>query len=223
MKFPNSIKFLLALGFLIAFVLLSKYEDRQMVRDIDFAVTVRVQDVIDRSSRLRLKALTVNTLEGAVFFAGPLLTSCVTLLLTIFVFRKQKLLALIIPLSFALIVGIEFAAKEMVHHPPPPFFMIKNPTTLFPKYHLSEEYSFPSGHAARAMFLSVVSFALLQQCNTVTMKKRFAIGFGLGLYICFVSVSKIYLGHHWFSDIVAGYALGGFFGLLTLFACCRYK
>lgn len=219
MKFLNTFKLLL-IGFcLIAFALLSKFEDRQVIRDLDFAVTVKVQDAIDRSTRLRLKALTANVLEGSVFFAGPLITSLATVVLTGLAFRKRKLWAFLIPLCFALIVGVELVAKEMVHHPPPSFFMIKNPVSMFPKYHVSEEFSFPSGHAARAVFIGF----LISDIGYRIMKKRWILWTGVGIYVFLVSLSKIYLGHHWFSDILAGIFLGSGFGVLTASIVGKYN
>lgn len=202
------------------FLFLSKYEDRQAVRNLDFAVTVKVQDAIDRSTRLRLKALTANVLEGSVFFAGPLMTSLAAVMLTGFVFRKRKRWAFLIPLSFALIVGVELVAKEMVHHPPPPFFMIKNPASVFPKYYVSEEFSFPSGHAARAMFLAITSYVAFG-IGHLALRKRLLVGLALGIYVGLVSVSKIYLGHHWFSDVVGGLLVGGAFGIIPVYLIGR--
>lgn len=207
---------------LALFLVVSKYEDRPAVRNFDFAVTVKVQDAVDRSSRLRLKALTANVLEGSVFFAGPVTTSFAAVMITALTFRKRKWRALLIPLGFVLIVGVELVAKALVHHPPPPFFMIKNPTSIFPAYHVSEAFSFPSGHAARAAYLAFIGYGIFG-LGHLALKKRVAMLSGLGWYVSLVSVSKIYLGHHWFSDIVAGQLLGAGFGVLTATIVGKYN
>jgi len=206
--------FVTALLSLAGFVLLSKYEDRVMLRNMDFAVTVKTQERIDRSAHLRLSAIVGNVMEGATFFASPEFTVVICLLITGIAFydRKKKgrwnYKALFIPLALVFIVCIEVFGKSIVHHPSPPFSMIKHPTTIFPANYVNEQFSYPSGHTARAVFLALILFSTIQQYNNITMKKRLFIGLGLGIYVTLVSVSRVYLGHHWFSDVVAGILLG---------------
>jgi len=103
----------------------------------------------------------------------------------------------------------EVYGKNVVHHPAPPFFMIKNPTTIFPSNYINEQYSYPSGHTARAIFLSIVAFALVK-------RKRIRYAIGLGIFVAIVAVGRIYLGHHWLSDIIGGGLLGGSMGIILL-------
>ena len=46
------------------------------------------------------------------------------------------------------------------------------------------------------------------------MKKWAAIGACVALYILIVAISRIYLGHHWLSDVIGGGMLGGGFGFI---------
>lgn len=190
------------------FIILSKYEDRSIIRNIDFASTVKVQDRIDKSAHLRLAALVDNTMEGATYFASPEFSSAVVLILTALLFRKYKWRAFLVPAAFVLIVLIELYAKSVVHHPSPPFSMIKHTTSVFPANYINEQFSYPSGHAARAVFIAIVSWFLFR-------KKRW-IGIGLVWYVILVSVSRVYLGHHWLSDVAGGALLGAGAGLLTM-------
>lgn len=201
---------LLGLLVLLSFTMFSREVKRGAMRNLDFAVTVKVQERIDNSSRLRLASITGEIMEGSSFLASPLFSIMVITVITIITLIKRKkwrIAALLIPLAFGLMTIAEIYGKSIVHHPAPPFFLLKNPTTVFPKYYVWEDYSYPSGHAARAMFLAIVLF--------FTMKKRVWIMFSLILLVILISISRIYLGHHWLSDVIGGLILGSGSGLLT--------
>jgi membrane-associated phospholipid phosphatase len=68
-------------------------------------------------------------------------------------------------------------------------------------------YSFPSGHVLLYVsffgFLFYWGYALLEESRL-----RAALLWVCGLLIALVGPSRIYLGHHWASDVLAAYALG---------------
>jgi membrane-associated phospholipid phosphatase len=74
---------------------------------------------------------------------------------------------------------------------------------------LSEtSYSFPSGHA----MLSLVVYGVLAYFAVLalrTWRARTAVVFGVALLVALVGVSRMYLGAHYFSDVLAGFAAGG--------------
>lgn len=212
--------------FLLAFGILSKYEDRQFMRHLDYAVTVKLQDRIDRSSHLRLASVVGNTMEGATFFASPEFTVLVTLVVTgaLLYDRKKRSwrsVGIVVPVALIAIVLFEIYGKSIVHHPSPPFSMVKHPTTIFPADYVNEQYSYPSGHAARSVFMAVI-VGILLWCEGI--RKKIAVistALLLVLYVLLVSVSRIYLGHHWFSDVAGGLLLGAAFGLLSAVVVIR--
>jgi membrane protein DedA with SNARE-associated domain/membrane-associated phospholipid phosphatase len=73
---------------------------------------------------------------------------------------------------------------------------------------LETSYSFPSGHAMESLVLYgiLAYFAVLA---LRTWRRRTAIVFGAGLLVLLIGFSRMYLGVHYFSDVVAGYAAGG--------------
>lgn len=202
---------LLGIALLLSFTIFSRDVKRGDMKEMDFAVTVKVQERIDNSSRLRLARLTGEIMEGATFLASPIISIIAVIIITFITFIKRKefrAAALIILLVFGLMTFAEIYGKSVVHHPAPPFFLLKNPTTIFPKYQVLENFSYPSGHAARAMFLAILLF--------FTIKKYVWVMVSLVLFVILISISKIYLGHHWLSDVIGGLILGSASGLLTI-------
>lgn len=210
-------KYVLIAGIICLFIfyLFSREVKQGFLKQTDFNTTVKIQERIDKSSRLRLTSIIGNVMEGSTFFASPEASVVIVLILFSFAFYdwKQKKIrweSILILVLFTLLVGGEIYGKSVVHHPSPPFFMIKNPTTVFPKYYINESFSYPSGHAARAVFIGFVLYSI------VWIKKlKMCMLLGILGYILLVSVSRIYLGHHWLSDIIGGALLGSGFGLLA--------
>jgi undecaprenyl-diphosphatase len=73
---------------------------------------------------------------------------------------------------------------------------------------LETYYSFPSGHAMEAVVLygTLAYFAVLA---LRTWRARAAVILGTSLLVLLIGFSRMYLGVHYFSDVVAGYAAGG--------------
>jgi len=79
---------------------------------------------------------------------------------------------------------------------------------LLPHLDIVHSYSFPSGHAAGNMiFFGAVA---------MLVGGRLAFG-AAGLMIALIGISRVWLGVHWPSDVLAGWIEG--FGWLTLCAC----
>jgi undecaprenyl-diphosphatase len=69
-----------------------------------------------------------------------------------------------------------------------------------------EAFSFPSGHATMAIVVYGFLAYLLARGKPVAAKTATAVAASLA--IAAVSFSRLYLGAHWFSDVVAGLSLG---------------
>lgn len=86
-------------------------------------------------------------------------------------------------------------------------------------------YSFPSGHAMVSIafygFLAYLFWSNIRQTNL-----RYLVTFGLVILIALIGISRIYLGVHYPSDVLAGFAAGGFWltsCILSLEAIRDYK
>jgi len=69
-------------------------------------------------------------------------------------------------------------------------------------------YSFPSGHAME----SFVVYGMLAYFAVLALRSwesRVAVIFGAALLVVLIGFSRMYLGVHYFSDVLAGYAAGG--------------
>jgi undecaprenyl-diphosphatase len=81
-------------------------------------------------------------------------------------------------------------------------------------YHVSRSgYSFPSGHA----LISTIFYGFLAYCLIHTLKRSWEKAFVVCisvLLVLFIGFSRVFLGVHWASDVIAGWLMGG--ALLTL-------
>lgn len=69
-----------------------------------------------------------------------------------------------------------------------------------------EQFSFPSGHATVSTV--VLAFLAFLLSRGRTLRVRLAIAVAAGIYVALVAFSRLYLGAHWFSDVVGGMSLG---------------
>jgi membrane protein DedA with SNARE-associated domain/membrane-associated phospholipid phosphatase len=68
-------------------------------------------------------------------------------------------------------------------------------------------YAFPSGHAAYSTFYTWLAVTLAWSVVPGITRRGLVIGVGLAL-TAVIGLSRVYLGVHWFSDVVGGWALG---------------
>ncbi len=110
---------------------------------------------------------------------------------------------------FASVFGSAVAAyvlKEMVQRPRPPDF--------FQAYTASTLYSFPSIHATLSVAFYVFIVWLIYDTLSPA-RKRLTIT-AAAILIIAIGLSRIYLGVHYPSDVLAGYMLGGIFVFLGI-------
>lgn len=77
-----------------------------------------------------------------------------------------------------------------------------------------DSYSFPSGHSSG----STVGYGLLAYCLALrwpARRRRLGLAAGLAAWVLLIGCSRMYLGVHYLSDVLAGFA----FGLMWLAAC----
>lgn len=83
-------------------------------------------------------------------------------------------------------------------------------------------YSFPSGHAMNAFsFYSILAFLLWR--HVPTQAGRVAVILFSGFMIAAIGTSRIYLGVHYPSDVIAGYLASGFWVTTVICVFQRYQ
>ncbi len=81
-----------------------------------------------------------------------------------------------------------------------------------------DKFSFPSGHATLAtIFFLLVIYGFHKHFKQTWLRWTFS--FVNILLIAFIGFSRLYIGVHWFSDVIAGFILGGlwFYILISIF------
>jgi undecaprenyl-diphosphatase len=101
--------------------------------------------------------------------------------------------------------------KSAIHRPRPAADLV-HVTSHF------GSYSFPSGHVMFYTgffgFICFLAYTLLKP----SLKRTLLIAF-FGIHVLLVGVSRIYLGAHWFSDVIGAYLIGfvSLIGLILLY------
>lgn len=123
---------------------------------------------------------------------GAIILIVVTLIITLFIKNKKISIAIIINLVLAVLLNL--ITKEI--------FARARPINSL---RLVDEigYSFPSGHSAVSMaFYGFLIYLIYIKFNS---KYKWLLISFLSLLIIFIGISRIYLGVHYLSDVLAGF------------------
>ncbi len=98
--------------------------------------------------------------------------------------------------------------KSVLHRPRP---------ELVPHLANVSNASFPSGHAMISAAIYLTIGAMLSETQPRRSARVFLMGFA-GLLVLLIGTSRIYLGVHWPSDVLAGWCLGSVWALAVFVA-----
>jgi membrane-associated phospholipid phosphatase len=107
------------------------------------------------------------------------------------------------PLAFVAATPVEMLLKRFANQPYVPQDL--HSTFSYPLTVVQLGGSFPSGHALRTGFFLTFLAVLLWQGGG---RGRRAAAVGALLLALFIAYTRVYVGDHWLSDVVAGLALG---------------
>lgn len=198
--------FLLGTFIFLFFVLLSYLVHKNAFLQFDFDTTVRLQDNISR----RLDGFfSLLSLIGNFEIA--------TVVLLIILIFSRKLLSIFVLFFYAAFHFIELYGKTFVEQLPPPEFMLRVQKIIdLPQFYVRQEFSYPSGHAGRAVFLSVLLGFMLLRTKKFSRTQKVFILAAIFIYDLAMFTSRVYLGEHWTSDVFGGGLLGLSLGLISI-------
>jgi undecaprenyl-diphosphatase len=109
--------------------------------------------------------------------------------------------------TMALAGGLTLVVKQLMSRPRPAPAVMLGP--------VDTGFSFPSGHTLYStVFFGLVAGLLLQRC--ARRSSRVLVVAAWGLMSGGVGLSRLYLGYHWLTDVLAGWTIG--IGVLALAA-----
>ncbi|MBI2443316.1 MAG: phosphatase PAP2 family protein [Candidatus Levybacteria bacterium] len=198
--------FFLGAGVFLLFILFSYLVARELLVQFDFDTTVRLQDRIPRR---------FDDPFSFISDFGKFEVSIV-ILVALLVIARKVILGVVAFGLFGLLHIFELFGKYFVDQHPPPEFMIRTRTIIdFPQFHVRSEFSYPSGHAARAAFLSVILVYLILNSKLKKEYKYVLLGI-LVVYDFLMFLSRPYLGEHWATDVIGGIFLGSSLALIAV-------
>jgi undecaprenyl-diphosphatase len=183
------IGFCIALAAMLFFAFLADRIYNQEAFALDTFANPFLHSIASPTLDLVMNAITTL---GAVQGVGVALIVAIALLL----YRNLRAEALFLLVAIGGSVALNGTLKLVVERPRPPL----------PWAHVLPDYSFPSGHSMNS-FVFYLAIAIIVW---VTFGRRAgAIAVAVGLLIAFaVGFSRVYLGYHYPSDVIGGYAAG---------------
>lgn len=178
----------LIICFICILIFVSLIEDVLEYEIIDFDTTVFTMISSIRTDFVTKIFKIITTLGGAIWLA------CLSILSLIIL--KNKKIGTMICLNLVTIGGLNKILKHIVQRPRP----IEN--------RLIEEsgYSFPSGHSMASMaFYGLIIYFIFKYIKN--KKARNTLCILLSILIILIGISRIYLGVHYASDVLAGFVL----------------
>ncbi len=140
---------------------------------------------------------------------GPVLMPFIALTMTAYAvwrWRSRTPIVLVV-LTVAGALATTILGKDVVGRARPPREL------AVPPYEVSA--SFPSGHTLNATAILGITAYLLLVTFTRTWTRVAALGSAL-VFVLAMGLSRVFLGHHWLTDVVAGWLLGLFWVIVVV-------
>ncbi|MFA6088173.1 phosphatase PAP2 family protein [Mucilaginibacter sp.] len=182
---------LITLGFIALTIMVQLFPASAI--DIKFS-----REVQEHQNHFIDQAMYLISIPGYIPGA-PIMIGLTSLVLFMFKYKKAALYVL-----FTMLAGVVSTIfKAIVNRPRPS-------DTLVRIVFKTTQQSFPSGHVLFYVIFFGFLVMLMFQLENVNKTVRIIVG-GISLLMIFlIPVSRIYLGAHWFTDVLGGFLLGLF-------------
>ena len=137
-------------------------------------------------------------------YGREIVWAIVIVFMSIFVGWKGKKIAVIMVISFLIIMPLNSLFKYLFERPRPSIEM--QGLDILPK----NDFAYPSGHASIVSSGAVILFLLYRK------EKELLFSLLLATEAALVCISRIYVGDHFFFDVVGGILLGVGISLLSI-------
>ena len=160
----------------------------------------------------KLRTPTMTSFMKCVTKLGDTKTMIITSIIASIIFfikEKRKDIATIIPASLLVITSFNSFLKILIRRPRPIGYRLINITG----------FSFPSGHSVASMAFYGLLIYLVYRLVKNKVLRNILITIS-AILILLIGLSRIYLGVHYFSDVIMGYSLSLIY-LLSLIKILR--
>lgn len=151
-------------------------------------------------------------MKGITSSCGAPFLMLLTLLLMVILYRGKGLSPYILMLIFTLVTSdlLVTIIKEI--------FCRTRPDIL--RLVTEKSFGFPSAHSL--VSICFYGFIIYIVDKTVKSKYKYIIEYSIGLLIFLIGVSRIYLGIHYTSDVIAGFSLGFIWLMVCIYMTQRF-
>ncbi len=190
------------------FVIFSYFIHRNLFTSLDFDTTLNLQDKLPD---FLISPFSVFSILGTAEIATLFLLSLW------FIFPLLRKIHVLI--FYVLTQVIEVIGKSIISQIAPPVELLKtNLHVGFPSGSISADFfSYPSGHAARTTFISVILLFALWKSSKPNRNFKFVFIFLILTFDFIMLLSRVYLGEHWISDVIGGGLLGFSLAVLSFY------
>jgi|SRR3989344_5348940 len=208
LAFRKHVPYFLIGGILLIFFYAFSFAVKEDVfTRFDFDMTVRIQN--------RIPILIDPYLSWFSLLGSFEITLGILIALSVARFLKKKLLSILLIPAFGIMHAVEIIGKAFLDHPGTPFMFHRYALDFFfPSGYIQPGGSYPSGHAMRTAYLTVLFLFVINKSKLSPPIKLFSYLTILAIFAIML-FSRVSLGEHWTTDVIGGSILGAAFAFFS--------